>query len=431
MEKKLARELMKFIDESPSAFHAVKTSKDMLNRAGFKELNEGERWNLDKQGKYYFSKNQSSLIAFVVGKGDIQKEGFRLIGAHTDSPTFKIKPKAEIKVENSYLKLNTEGYGGAILNTWFDRPLSIAGRVMVKGKSLLKPESMLVNIEKPLLIIPNLAIHMNRNVNEGYSINKQKDTLPLAGLINEKFEEKDYLLNILSESLKVAKGDILDFDLFLYESEKSCLVGMEEEFISASRLDDLWMVHSGIKALIESKGSEETKVMICTDNEEIGSFTSQGADSSYVTTVLERIALSLSKDKEEFYIALSNSVMMSADLAHALHPNQTGKHDPTNRPVLGRGPVLKSAAAGSYSTDAYSASIFKGICTKLKIPNQSFVNRSDMRGGTTIGPMMASRLLVPVIDMGAPVLAMHSIRELAATVDNKYIMELFKGFYNQ
>ena len=234
-------------------------------------------------------------------KVELEENGFRLIGAHTDSPTFKIKPKAEIQVENTYLKLNTEVYGGPILSTWFDRPLSLAGRVALKGSSPLKPESRLVNIDRPLLIIPNMAIHMNRKVNEGYAFNKQKDTLPLIGFINEKFEKDAYLLTLISEELGVPKEEILDFDLFLYEYEQGCIFGLENEFISAGRLDDLWMVFSGLRALVDSKKNKATKVMVAVDNEEIGSLTSQGADSTFLKTLLERIALGLGKDKEEFF----------------------------------------------------------------------------------------------------------------------------------
>lgn len=430
MQKELAKELISFIDKSPTAFHATKTAVDILKSAGFKKLENSEKWNLKAGDKYYIEKNKSAFIAFIVGNEKIYNNGFKVIGAHTDSPCFKIKPKCEINVENSYVKLNTEGYGGAILSTWFDRPLSIAGRVVLKGKSSLKPKEKLININKPILIIPNMAIHMNRNVNDGYAINKQKDTLPLAGLINEKLEYKDYLVNLICTELEVDKKDILDFDLFLYEYENGCLLGAYEEFISSSRLDDLWMVFAGVKALSTSNSSDYTNVLICTDNEEIGSFTESGADSSFVSSVFERICLSLGCSKEEYYMALSNSIVMSADLAHALHPNNVEKHDLTNRPVLGRGPVLKIAASGSYSTNSVSGAIFKEICNDAKIPYQTFVNRSDMRGGTTIGPMISSHFSVPVIDMGTPILAMHSIRELASVKDNEYVNKLFSRFYN-
>lgn len=427
--KQLAKELIEFVNESPTAYHATSIAKNILDKSGYKELKEIEKWNINKGEKYYLIKNDSALIAFEIGTGEIEEEGFRLIGAHTDSPTFKIKPKSEMIVENKYVKLNTEVYGGPILSTWFDRPLSLAGRVTIKGNSPLKPLTKLVNVNKPLLIIPNLAIHMNRNVNEGYAINKQKDTLPLLGFINSELEKGDYLISILEEELGVSKSDILDFDLFLYEYEKGCLLGANEEFISSSRLDDLWMVFAGIKAIAETEENKATKVMICIDNEEIGSLTSQGANSSLLRTILERITLALGKNKEDYFRALSNSVMISADLAHAVHPNQSEKHDPTNRPLLGEGPVIKIAASGSYSTDSYTSSMFQELCNSVNVPYQKFVNRSDVRGGTTIGPITSADLSIPVIDMGAPLLGMHSVRELAAVIDNKYTIDVFKRFY--
>ena len=428
MEKKLALELLEFIDNSPTAYHASDRVKGILEGEGYLELKESEKWQIEKGGKYYVHKNQSAIIAFEIGRGELETDGFRIIGAHTDSPGFRIKPKAEIIEIDKYIKLNTEVYGGPILNTWFDRPLSLAGRVVIKGSTLLKPEIKLINIDKPILVIPNLAIHMNRNVNEGYPINKQKDTLPILGLVNKKLEEDNYLLNLVSEKIGVPKEGILDFDLFLYEYNKGCLIGIEEELISASRLDDLWMVFAGVKALIDSRKSKATNVMICIDNEEIGSLTAQGADSSFALNILERISLALGKDKEEFYRGLSNSLMISADLAHGVHPNYIEKHDPTNKPLLGNGPVIKIAASGSYSTDAYSSGIFKGLCEDASIPYQTFVNRSDLRGGTTIGPILSSKLSIPVIDMGAALLGMHSIRELASVSDNYNTINLFKAF---
>lgn len=430
MENKLALELLDFINESKTAYHGAHAVKSMLDKEGFVEIKESDKWNLTKGGKYYVMKNQSAVIAFEVGLGELDQDGFRLIGAHTDSPTFKIKPSAEMKSENTYVKLNTEVYGGPIISTWFDRPLSIAGRVTVKGSSPLKPEVKLVNVDRPLLIIPNIAIHMNRSVNDGYKFNAQKDTLPLLGFINEKFEKEGYILTILSEELGVDKESILDFDLFLYEYEKGCIFGLENEFISAGRLDDLWMVFAAVKALINSESNKSTKVMIAIDNEEIGSLTAQGARSSLVKTILERIALALGKDKEEFFMALSNSVMISSDLAHAIHPNQPEKCDPTSKPVLGGGPVIKMAASGSYSTDSYASAIFQSVCKEANVPCQKFVNRSDLRGGTTIGPMSAADLAIPVIDMGAPLIGMHSVRELASVKDNYYTVEAFTKFYN-
>ena len=430
MEKKLALELVDFLYDSPSACHGVKATQKILDENGFIEIKETDKWDLQAKGKYYVIKNDSALIAFEVGTGDIEETGLRLIGAHTDVPGFRIKPNPQMISEGKYVKLNTEVYGGPILHTWFDRPLSIAGKVSLKGTSPLKPETRLVNINKPLLIIPSLAIHMNREVNEGFKINRQVDTLPLLGLINDKLEKEDYLMNILAEELKVNKEDILNFELGLYEYEKGMLIGMNEELISSGRFDDLWMVYAGIKALVDSRENEATKVMICIDNEEIGSLTAEGANSTLLNNILERIALGLGKDREGYYRALANSIMISADLAHAVHPNLGDKHDPTNRPVLEGGPVLKIAASGSYSTDSFNGAVFAGVCEAAGVPFQKFVNRSDVRGGTTIGPVTAANLTIPVIDMGAPVLGMHSIRELASVKDNYYTIKAFTEFFS-
>ena len=430
MEKELALDLIDFLYKSPTAYHSVATIKERLDLNGFTEVKESEKWDLQKDGKYYVIKNDSALIAFEIGTGDVEEDGFKLIGAHTDAPGFRIKANPEMVSEGKYLKLNTEVYGGPLLYTWFDRPLGIAGKVALKGNSPLKPEVKLVNINKPLLIIPSVAIHMNRSVNEGFNVNKQKDTLPLLSLINDKFEKNGYLVKVLAEELKVEASDILGFDLGLYEVEKGAVIGLNEEFISAGRLDDMWMVYTGIQALIESKANKSTKVMVCIDNEEIGSLTAQGANSALLLNILERITLALGKDREGLHRALSNSLMISADLAHAVHPNAEEKHDPTNRPVLGNGPVLKTAASGSYSTDSYNAAIFEGLCKTANVPYQKFFNRSDVRGGTTIGPITTSLLTIPVMDMGAPLLSMHSIRELATVKDNYYTIKLFTEFFN-
>ena len=430
MEKKLALELVDFLYDSPSACHGVKATQKILDENGFIEIKETDKWDLQAKGKYYVIKNDSALIAFEVGTGDIEEAGLRLIGAHTDVPGFRIKPNPQMISEGKYVKLNTEVYGGPILHTWFDRPLSIAGKVSLKGASPLKPETRLVNINKPLLIIPSLAIHMNREVNEGFKINRQVDTLPLLGLINDKLEKEDYLMNILAEELQVNKEDILNFELGLYEYEKGMLIGMNEELISSGRFDDLWMVFAGIKALVDSRENAATKVMICIDNEEIGSLTAEGANSTLLNNILERIALGLGKDREGYYRTLANSIMISADLAHAVHPNLGDKHDPTNRPVLEGGPVLKIAASGSYSTDSFNGAVFAGVCEAAGVPFQKFVNRSDVRGGTTIGPVTAANLTIPVIDMGAPVLGMHSIRELASVKDNYYTVKAFTEFFS-
>ncbi|GKU31590.1 M18 family aminopeptidase [Clostridium folliculivorans] len=430
MEIQLAKELIDFLYESPTAFHAVENVKKELTKNGFKELKEEDSWKLKKEGKYFVTKNDSALIAFKVGTGRIEEHGFKIIGAHTDSPTFRIKPNPEITAENKYIKLNTEVYGGPILNTWFDRPLSLAGRVTLKGKNPLFPETRLVNINRPILVIPNLAIHMNREVNEGVKLNRQKDTLPLLSMINEKLESGKYLLNTIAEELKVAIEDILDFDLFLYEFEKGCIMGLNNEFISSSRLDDLAMVHAGIKAIINTQASEATNIMACFDNEEVGSETKQGADSELLAHILERIVLCLGGDREHYFRALAKSFLISADLAHAVHPNNGEKHDPVLRPVINGGPVIKIAASQSYTSDSNSSVVYEEICKKAGVPVQRFVNRSDLRGGSTIGPISSTHLHIRSVDMGTPILSMHSVRELGGVKDHYYCVKSFETFYS-
>ena len=429
MEKILAKDLIDFCYKSPSAFHAVKNVKETLSQQGFIELKEADKWNIEKSGKYFVTKNDSAIVAFVIGKGEIEQHGFKIIGAHTDSPGFRIKPNPEMTAENTYVKLNTEVYGGPILNTWFDRPLAVAGRVALRGENPLFPMSKLVNINKPLLVIPNLSIHMNREVNEGFKINRQKDTLPMIGLVNEKLEKGSYLLNLVAEELSISKEDIIDFDLFLYEYEKGCLMGIDEEFISSGRLDDLSMVHAGIKALLNTEVNKATNVMVCFDNEEVGSATKQGGDSDLLVNILERIVICLGKGKEEFFRALAQSFLISADLAHAVHPNVGEKHDPVIRPVLNGGPVIKIAASQSYTSDSDSAAVYEEICRRAGVPVQKFVNRSDLRGGSTIGPISSTHLNIRSVDMGTPILSMHSIRELGAVKDHYYCIKSFEEFY--
>lgn len=428
--KEFAQELVDFLYDSPSAFHAVENVKEDLVKAGFSELKEEAKWNLEKGGKYFTTKNGSALIAFVVGNGEIEENGFKLIGAHTDSPGFRIKPKAEMVVEDTYVRLNTEVYGGPILSTWFDRPLSLAGRVTLKSENPLEPKIELLNIKRPIMIIPNLSIHMNRTINEGYAYNKQKDTLPLLSLVNENLEKGNYLMNLIAEELKVAKEEIIDFDLFLYEFEKGCIMGLNEEFISSGRLDDLQNVHAGIEAIKNAAVTNGTNVMICYDNEEVGSATKQGADSDMLANILERIILCLGKGREDFFRTLAKSFIISADNAHALHPNYPEKHDPTNRPMINKGPVIKVNANQAYTTDAESSAVYEMICMKAGVPYQKFVNRSDVRGGSTIGPINSTHLNIRSVDMGTPQFAMHSIREFAGVEDHMYAYKSFLEFFN-
>lgn len=427
-EIEFAQELIDFIYASPSPFHAVISTKDMLTNKGFQELNLREKWEIEKGGKYFVTKNDSALVAFIVGTGEVEEEGFKLIGAHTDAPGFSIKPNPEM-TENGYLKLNTESYGGPILNTWMDRPLSLAGRVSLKSDNLMYPDNRFVNINKPILIIPNIAIHMNRKLNEGVELNKQKDMIPMLGLIEEEFEKDGFLIKLLAEELKVNVDDIVDFNLYLYEYEKGSIIGLNNEFISSGRLDDLAMVHAGITAIADSKPSKATNVMICFDNEEVGSRTKQGAGSPMVRNILERIVNSLGKDKEDFYRALYSSFIISADMAHPVHPNAPEKHDPINKPGINKGPVIKINANQAYTTDSDSNTVYERVCNKAGVPVQKFVNRSDVRGGSTIGPISSTQMDIRSVDIGNPMLAMHSIRELGGVLDHYYMKKSFEEFF--
>ena len=431
MNKKLvlAQNLIDFIYDSPTAYHVVAKVKEDLCKRGFVEIKEEEKWDLKKGGKYFVIKNDSALTAFIVGLGKVEENGFKIIGAHTDSPSFRIKPKPEMIVDNIYVRLNTEAYGGPILNTWMDRPLAIAGRVTLRSENILYPETKLVNIKRPIMIIPNVAIHMNRNVNTGIELNKQKDTLPLLSMVSGELEKDNYLMSAIAKELSVDIKQIIDFDLFLYEYEKGSIIGLNDEFISSSRLDDLAMVHAGIRALSKANIVQATNVMVCFDNEEVGSSTKQGADSNMLVDILERITISLDGNREDFLRAISKSFIISADNAHALHPNSPEKNDPTNKPYMNKGPVIKISANQSYTTDSNSDAVYELICEKAGVPIQKFVNRSDTRGGSTIGPISSTHLNIRSVDVGSPTLAMHSIRELGGVIDHFYVTKSFDEFY--
>lgn len=431
MEQETARKLIEFIHESPTNFHAVLNLKQQLIENGFKQLFSGEAWNIEQGGKYFVTKNHSSLFAFVPGSGPIAENGFKLICAHSDSPTFRIKPNAEMTVEGKYLKLNTEVYGGPILYTWFDRPLSMAGRVMLKSDNPLKPVTQFVNFNRPLLVIPHLAIHFNRAVNDqGNPLSKQKDMLPVLAMITDKFEKDNFLLHLIADEMQVDCEHILDFDLTLYEYEKGTLTGLNREFISSGKLDDLAMVHAGLQALVHSKPSNKTNVLAIFDNEEVGSGTKQGAGSPILRTILERIVFSGGGTQEDLYRAIHHSFMISADMAHALHPNYTEKHDPTNHPVMNGGPVIKINANQKYVTDGDSAAVFETICKIANVPCQKFVNHSDMAGGSTLGNILQSQMEIRGVDIGNPMWAMHSVRETSGTDDHTYVIKAFTTFYN-
>lgn len=427
--KKFAENMLDFIYESPTQFNAVAVSAETLEKNGFEKLNPKENWKLEVGKKYYTTKNSSALVAFKVNSDEIEKEGFRIIGSHTDSPGFRIKPNAEMESCGAYLKLNTEGYGGMILSTWLDRPLAMAGRVFLRGENPFKPVEKIVNINKPVCIIPNLAIHMNRSINDGYKYNKQTDMLPLVGLINEQLEKDNYMVKLLASELNVEIEEIIDFDIFLYEYEKGCFTGANGEFISTGRLDNLSMYYSSVEALLDSDSKSGISIAVGFDNEEVGSSTKQGADSNMLLNILERICISLGKDRQQFFEAIENSFIISSDLAHAVHPNVNGMADPTNRPVMGKGPVIKVHAGQAYTSDGYSISVYKEICRECGVEYQEFVNKSDQRGGSTIGPISSTHIDIPSVDIGAPILSMHSIRELGCSEDFYNTYKTFVKFY--
>ena len=368
--------LLDFIEKSPTAFQAVDEMQKRLTENGFEVLSEKEYWKLIPGGKYLVTRNNSALIAFCIPEKESRV--FHIMASHSDSPSFKIKENPEIKVDNSYVKLNVEKYGGMLMAPWFDRPLSVAGRVIIRRNGGLKEK--LINIKRDLVMIPNLAIHMNREANNGVSYNPQKDLQPLFAVGNTDRT----LLEIIAEQTGVKKEDIISHDLFLYNRMPGTIWGADKEFVSSARLDDLQCAFASMEGLLRAQNHESIAVHCVMDNEEVGSGTKQGAASTFLKDTLLRINMGLGRTYEEYLMTLAGSFMVSADNAHALHPNYTDKTDPTNHPVLNKGIVIKFNANQKYCTDAVSAAIFKELCTKAGVPYQTFVNRSDIAGGSTL-----------------------------------------------
>lgn len=421
--------LLSFIDASPVNFLAVRNVCNTLLDNGFVQLHAEEALK-DLPDKFFITKNNSAVFAFHLGRQSMADAGFRVIAAHSDSPTFRIKPNAEMVGEGGLLRLNTEAYGGAILNTWFDRPLSLAGRVILRSSDALNPQTRLLNIKRPLLVIPNLAIHFNRQVNDGVKLSKQKDMLPILGYVNDRLEADGLLVRLIANELQIEKEQIIDFDLYLYDTTPACLVGLNNEFISSGRLDDLSMVHAGMEAMTaESAKPETTKVLAIFDNEETGSGTKQGAGSNFLMSLIQRIVLAQGGSLDDYYRSVEKAFMVSADNAHGFHPNYAEKYDPTNHALLGGGPVIKINAAQKYATDAMSAAVFQQICERAGVPCQRFVNSSDIAGGSTLGNILTSSIAINGVDMGNPVLAMHSVRELASAADHENCIKAFTEFY--
>lgn len=429
--KQFALDMMKFIDESPSVYHVVENAKALLEKNGFKELDICSKWNIELGKKYYVKKTNSTILAFTTPNKLDFKKGIKIFASHTDSPSIRIKPKSEV-VTNNMLRLNTEVYGGPILSTWFDRPLSIAGRLLTRSQDAFKPKVSYINLSDIVVVIPNLAIHQNRDVNNGHKIDKQKELLPIISLVNDTLEADNYLLKTISKKLNVDIEDILDFDLMLYPLDKGRLMGVNEDMLTSTKLDNLLSVYTGLMGIIESNNdSEKINVFVGFDNEEIGSSTKQGADSNYLAHILERIVYSLGYNRLDYLEMLASSFMLSADSGHVAHPSFMEKFDITNQCTMNNGVSIKLSVNQRYTSDGYSMAVLKEIVRDKDIKLQVFVNNSNEIGGTTIGPLSASHLDIEAVDLGVPILSMHSIREMCGTYDVFYLKEIAKEYFNR
>ena len=415
----ILRDLMNFLDSSVTMFHAINECEKVLQRSGFTYLPENEKWNINK-GKYYTKRNSSSLIAFDIAEGDYH---FQISAAHSDSPTFKLKDKPIIEA-NGYLKLNVEGYGGMINATWLDKPLTLAGRVMVNTDKGI--ETRLLHIDRDLLIIPNVPIHFNREINKGFAFNNQVDMLPILSAGNLKEADFD---NMIAKELGIESEAILAKDLYLVNRQKAAVIGFDNDLISSGRLDDLECVYTSLRGFVEAENKNHINVFAVFDNEEVGSVTKQGAMSTFLASTLDRVNTALGKSKEEYYRAIAKSILISCDNAHAVHPNHPELFDVKNRPVLNQGIAIKESANQKYTTDAFSRAILKKILEKKNIPYQTFANRSDIAGGSTLGNLSNTVVSMNAVDIGLPQLAMHSAYETAGAKDVGYAFETLKAFF--
>lgn len=420
MSDQINGQLFKFIENSPCSYFAVEQIEKELKESGFKELKEQEVWEIEAGGKYFTKRNGSSIIGFYVPEKDFK--GFHITASHTDSPSFKIKENMELQAEKHYTKLNTEKYGGMLMDSWLDRPLSVAGKIIVReGEELTEK---LVHIERDLLMIPRLAIHMKRGADDD-ALNPQIHMLPLFG---DQTAEKAFMRTVASEA-GVKEEDILGTDFYLYNRMPGTVWGADKEFLSAPRLDDLQCVFASLQAFVNSEGREYMNVFCAFDNEEVGSGTKQGAGSTFLEDVLYRVNEVLGRTGEQYRMAVADSFMISADNAHAVHPNQPDKADLTNRPYMNEGIVIKYSANQKYTTDAYSGALMKHICEKAEVPYQTFHNRSDLPGGSTLGNILTGKVSLKAVDIGLAQLAMHSSYETAGARDTEYMIRVLQEFY--
>jgi len=424
-------DLLSFIDRSPTPYHAVAESVSRLGAAGFRAIREDEVWNLAPGDRHYTVRHEGSLVAFQIGETSPAEGGFRIIGAHTDSPNLRLKPNPDVEADG-YRQLSVEPYGGALLHTWLDRDLSLAGRVTLRGDP--EPRTVLIDFARPILRIPNLAIHLQRELNkEGLKLNAQQHMAPIVGL-----EDSPGLRALLVSELRaqnqieVEVSDVLAFDLMTYDVQPSVVSGVRGEFIHAPRIDNLASCHAGLTALIGADSEplpQHTRVVVLYDHEEVGSRSAQGAASPLLAGALERSICGFKSDEPQgLERALARSTLISADMAHAVHPNYSDRHEPRHRPVIGRGPVIKTNANQSYASDAQTTGLFAGLCDRLGIEPQHFVSRSDLSCGSTIGPITAARIGIRTVDVGNPMLSMHSCREMAGTADVEPMINVLRAF---
>ena len=420
------QDLLDFIDASPSPWHAVDTSAARLIKAGFKALNEQEAWPLETGGRYFVIRGGSSIIAFVIGQKALPTSGFNMVGAHTDSPGLRLKPHAAY-TSDGLIRIGVEVYGGPILATFADRDLSMAGRVNVRKANGF--ETRLIKFDKPVLRLPNLAIHMNREVNDkGLKFNKQTELPLLFGESADGIEADAQFLGKIAALLKVETKDIINFELNVFDTQKGAVWGANQEFIADSQLDNLASCHAALSALLEHQQPKNTAICALFDHEEVGSESTSGASGSFLADVIERISLNL--NKEEKLRALAKSFFISADMAHAFHPNHAGSYEPCHHALINKGPVIKTNANQRYATNADSAARFIQLCEQAGVPYQQYTHRTDLGCGSTIGPIVASRLGVASVDVGSPMWAMHSIRESAGVLDHAYMIAVLSAHYN-
>jgi aspartyl aminopeptidase len=422
-----AQDLLHFIDASPSAWHAVDTAKVRFNNAGFTELHETDAWQLKAGHSYYVTRGDASIIAFRLGKKALTETGLRIVGAHTDSPGLRLKPKAAY-AGGGLVRIGVEVYGGPILATFTDRDLSIAGRVSVRNGT--SHTLKLIKFDHALVRLPNLAIHMNREVNEkGLVLNKQNELPLLFGETEDGIAAEQQFLNLIAKQAGVALEDILTFELNVFDTQKGCFWGAQQEFIANSQLDNLASCHAALSALLASEKPEATTMCALFDHEEVGSESASGASGSFLADVIQRISNCSKLSQEDYLRALAQSFFISADMAHAYHPNFPNAYEPCHHVMVNKGPVIKSNANQRYASNADTAARFISLCERAGVPYQQYAHRTDLGCGSTIGPIIASGLGIATVDVGSPMWAMHSLRESAGVMDQYYMSAVLSEFY--